>query len=145
MFDLSLTPFTTVLSIKKYLRRDDLYKEILDLDDLDEYQPNLKESVWCLVKEGDEEKAILLFKLFSSNCIEFHGGIFKEHRSQDTAKKLKYLLDKIKEGNSGAALVTKIVATNIPALKVVEKMGFKQKCIIKNGARSGDLILMGEE
>ncbi len=142
---LSLIPIKEIRTLKKYLLRDELYKSILDIDELEDYKPDLNESLWCLVKEDEKEKALLLFKQFSSNCIEFHGGVFKVHRSQDTSNQLKFLLKKIKEGNAGAPLVTKIVSTNIPALKVVEKMGFIQKCVIKNGARSGDLVVLGEE
>lgn len=130
-------------AIKIHLKRDEIYKNILGVDSMDDVVLDTTCTSYLLVSNNSIDMGILILRDFSSNCISFHGGTYKQYRGS-TKEILKVCLERIKN-DLNCVLVTTILEFNEPAISLVKKLGFTEKCRIKNGSKVGDILLFGEE
>lgn len=142
--NLILTRLTDVSQVKQLVSRDVLYKTMLEMEHLDGYVPDLSMSSWLLVNKDGLDVGILMLRPFGGNCINFHGGVFKEHRNQGTAELVKECLELVRKQFHNV-FITTINEHNIISIKLVKKIGLIEKTRIVNGYKTGDLIIFGEK
>jgi hypothetical protein len=130
--------------VKTCLERDELYKNTLGITDLEEWDIDLLSTYYFLVKDNGVDVGVLVLREFSSNCLCFHGGAYKEHRGKETPRRLKESLQLIKD-LLNCKFITTVSAYNKAALRVDKAIGFEIKTIIKDGCKSGDLYILGEK
>lgn len=138
----NLTRLIDIPTIRKYLSVDDNYK-VMNIEILEDFIPDLVGTLWFLVTKDNQDFGIMAIRDFSSNCVEFHGAIFKDFRNKDSFITVKTCLD-ILRNNSKIVYVTKTPSNNIAAIKWLHKMGFTHKTTIVNGYKTSDLLLFGE-
>lgn len=139
-----LEQITQPEAIKDLILKDELYKNILGLDSLDNFSPDLVHSVWFKVIENNNLIGIALITPFCANCITFHGGIYKEHRGQFSGARLQICLDYIKSLYPKYVILMPVNSSNIPAQKLVAKSKFKLKTKIINGCGKDHLFIYAE-
>jgi len=132
-------------TIKNFLLKDNLYKSILGVSDIEKWYPDLITTAWFIVYNDLNKIGILALKEFSNNCVEFHGGLVEASRGKDTVNILKYCLSTLRVATPTIKYVTKVNSNNKPCLALLRKYGFVEKTIIKQGYSDGDLVLLGEK
>lgn len=130
--------------VKRLVHKDVLYKTMLEIGTLEGYVPDLHVSAWFLVSRDGIEVGIMIAKPFGTNCINFHGGVFKEFRGQETPELVRECLEILRKQFNGVFMTT-VNEHNTASIKLVKKLGMIEKTRIVNGYKTGDLIIFGEE
>lgn len=138
----SLYRINSSSDIKNFLRKDNLYHSILQVSDLDKWIPDTIFTAWFIFQIENKKAGIIAIKEFSSNCVEFHGGLLEHYRNKDTINMLKYCLTTLRIKDS--TYVTKVPESNKKCLAMLKKYGFKELTIIKNAYKTDNLVLLGE-
>lgn len=142
--NVTLSKIDSIEKIKQYLFKDRLYKHILgETIDIGTWNPNLSNAMFFKVMKDSEIIGIFILKEFTSNCVSFHGGLYKYFRGRYTVEVLQEILEDLRK-TLNCTFITTICSTNIGAQKIVTNAGFKLKTIIKNGSTNGDILLFGE-
>lgn len=137
-------PTQDLYEIKTCLAKDNIYKQILEIDSLDNWVPDLYHTLWILPCLEHKEIGIMCFQQFSTNTLIFHGGLFKQYRGMNSKNWLQEILAKLRQTND-FQYITTVLTHNKLAQKLLKQSNFKQIGYIKNGSKKGDLILYGEE
>lgn len=139
---IKLIKLKDIKEVKPALLRDSLYKSfMLDEVSLDYLDTIIHE--WYIGFENHIPVGLFMINYFSSNCVEFHGGMYKEHRGKETPKRLRQAINILKEEKK-CKFITKHPASNSLATKVVEKAGFKLSLTIPDACKDGDLLIFTE-
>ena len=130
--------------IKANIAKDDLYINLLGVDSLEGFTPDLLTTNYLLITNNLVPLGIFILRDFTSNCLSFHVGIYKKHRG-DTKKLVKICLDKIRN-DLHCVFIATIPEHNTIASHIIKQLGFILISRIKNGSRSGDdILLYGED
>ncbi len=120
--------------IYEYLKKDNIYKNILGLDNLDKYVYNNTTEMCCLMLDNAQIVGIILLKPVLKGYMCLHGGIYKEFRGSKSLQYVKQLKKQLKKIVYPNLLITTVPETNRLANKLVEAAGFKfKKTFINNG------------
>ena|ERR1700733_4060007 len=133
------------LYVKELLQRDSLYQDIWPtITDLTLMVPDMQSIAWFEVTKYYATIGILFIKEHTDNCVYFHGGMFKEYRNINTVNILKDCLTQLHILLPGYVFATTINSKNIPAINLIKKIGCVHQGTIKNGYKTGDLMIFSE-
>src|SRR5690348_9627234 len=77
--------------------RDEMYKSVLGLENPDHLSEWRHRGLFFYeVLDKKESIGVVALRQFSSHYAEFHGGLYKEYRNQDTPAKLKQVIKYLK-------------------------------------------------
>jgi len=118
--------------VEQLLLKEDIYKNILNTENLHKYFFNTAKMRCFAVYDNKTLFGIMILKEESPEYVSVHGGIYKEfqgnfHRIKKTMKALKKLIYPYH-------LMTTVRLNNIPAVKTVRKLGWKYKYTINSTA-----------
>ncbi len=126
---------------KPAIMKDDLYKSIspeLNLEKVD-----FCNTLYFLANnENNQSLGILILQPFSPNCLQFHGGVYKEFRGRGRLY-IKEVIQIVKDAYN-VQLVSTTYESNRPARNILKKLGFIEKTIIYDGYLNGNLVLFAE-
>jgi hypothetical protein len=132
----------TTKEIKLSLKRDNLYKTMLQVTDIKKWKPDLSAD-WFLGVNKDTPIGILIIKSESINAVSIHAGIYPAQRG--VGKTLfQEIVNRFHNHKPNIQLCTKIMENNLSAIKCVEAAGFKQTGYIPN-AKDGKKMLIYSE
>lgn len=129
--------------IKVLLEIDDVGKDMELYDDVKSFVPNVYSNSWFKIKDSGMTVGVFVLQEVTNQCAAFHGGLFKEYRHQHTVKILLGCLDFIHK-LIPYKLVTFVNSTNVAMVKVFHKANLVHKTTIKNGYKTGDMLVFGE-
>lgn len=129
--------------VKTLLNRDELYKGVLGLDSIEEWNPEFNLTAWFEVKQDNQGIGLIILRDFSYNTITFHGGLFKKYRSPNSHLLLKNCLDFFRQ-QKPYKFITTVNAANKAAIRLAKKAGFRIGSIIPNGCEDNNLLIFVE-
>lgn len=115
--------------LKELLKIDDIYKGIYP-QLLTNFSPNWDTCSWFKVIEGENIIGIFAIQDFVTNCLIFHGGLYKKYRGSNTPRILKQCLSIVKQQVPTVAFITTVLEHNKAALKLLNLSGFCYKTTI---------------
>jgi hypothetical protein len=141
---ISLVRLQDLIEIKYLLLKDSLYLGLLGSDLKKDFDLSFLSNK-VLYKAIDNNNVVGLFMIqeFTNNCLIFHAGVYKQFRHKESHRYLQDCVKLIKE-EFNCSLIAPILKSNIAAIKATEKAGFVIKTEIKNGAKGGDILILGE-
>ena len=130
--------------ITAYIKRDHIYKQLLDVDNLSHFIPDFFRTAWIQLELGRVKIGVFVIQELNAHCIIFHGGVFKEYRHKESDQYLKDCLSQLRKFFPKSSFITTVPETNIVAQKLVEKAGMIKKCNLPSACKSGNLIIYSE-
>lgn len=133
-----------IKELKTLMAIDSLASEMALCDDIEFYDPDIFTCSWFKIIEDEEIIGLFVLQALTDRCASFHGGLYKTFRHQHTAKILHRCLDII-HNLLPYSLITYVNINNIPMIKVLEKTGLTRQMTIKNGYKTGDMLVYSED
>lgn len=130
--------------IQTALAKDEIYKQVAGAYIDPDFDPQLKNTSWYLGIRDGQVIGLCYLTVFTSNCICFHCGLYKEFRGKDTVQILKETIKAVKKITPQTIIFT-IASNNDAAKKVAIKAGYIYKTTIKNGNKTGSVDIYAEE
>lgn len=124
---MKLIPIQDPIQIKAYLTKDNLYKNILGLE---EYPIRIPGDV-LICEKNNSIIGVLILQLLANSNVCFHGGIYKEFRGSTSVQSLKQAVKKLKRTFYPLHICTMIPESNKQAIKLVEAAKLKYKRIVR--------------
>lgn len=121
---------TDIDSIKEIVKKDNLYKSVLNIDDLEEWIPEPTYG-WYAGYEHDELVGFLLLVKESKNSMSFHAGLYKEYRGVGS-EYLSKIIAQMHVNLPNYQLWTKTLENNKAAIKCLEQNNFEKTGYIPN-------------
>jgi RimJ/RimL family protein N-acetyltransferase len=142
---MSLLPITDEASIIALLQKDELYKQLLNEEDVNNLSVDLKTQYWFIVVDDEIQEAIGMFLIipFIGKCVSFHGGMYKEFRGRNTVQIVRQCLESIAP-ETDVVFMTTVKNTNKQAIALVEKLGLEYKGTIPGGYTNADMLIYSE-
>ena len=140
---MKLIPITHLGILIAALTEDKLYKDIIGIDDLQYWIPDMVATKWYLIQEGKEYVGIFIVRQITSVLYEFHGGVYKPYRGNGT-RYCKFCLDELKKTYPGKYITT-ISKNNEAVRKLLEKLNFNHFATVKNGYADSDMHMYEEK
>ena len=137
---IQLLKISNSVILKSYLEKDNLYKDCLQLDDLESWVPNLSSDHWFIFWDGTKSVGLIMIKQETRYTTTFHGGIYKKYR-RNAAKYFQAFLDEFRDKHPSIILWT-IVPSNYKHVHYfLRKFNFKQTGKINHAAKDADLLI----
>lgn len=126
---INLCRITNESAINSYLIRDNLYRQIIGIDQINDIKLFSNEALLVATKDN-KEIGLVLLQDCGNGYVNFHAGLFKEFRHKNTLDILKKTIKTIKRLVYPLHLMTSVPEENVAAWKLDEKAGFKFKKIM---------------
>lgn len=130
--------------VKQALLKDNLCKDIVMCEDLDNWIPDIRFNNWYAVIEDHSLIGLFVTRQVTDNCVTFHGGLYKEFRRQDTPSKLQEIISTLKQ-EFPSKYMTTVNSNNQAVIKLLQKSNFIHKTTITEGCKNGDLLIFAED
>jgi len=138
--NIELQNISDPIIIKKALMVDKIYKDMVT-QDIEGWLPDLVNSAFFYVYKDSEPFGVITLERFCSNALVIHGGVFAAQRGINTPEVFREIIELVKQ-KTNKEVLTYVTANNIPCLRMMEKAGLKQKCLIPNASIKGDIIIL---
>lgn len=130
--------------IQTALLKDELYKQMVGAYFNGSFDPQMKNTAWFLAMENNVAVGLIYITGFTSNCVCYHGGIYKEFRGKDSVRIFLESLIEIKKLLKKKIIFT-ISPNNPKAIAMAKKAGYIYKTTIEDGFESGPMNIYAEE
>lgn len=141
--DITLIPITDVNILIGALKEDDIYKQVLHIDTLDGWIPDIVLCEWLLGYVDNNFVGLLMIRHETDSLCSFHGGVYKKYRN----KSLDYVRESmdIIKGIYKCKLITTVPNNYKHVIKFVEKLGLKEIGRISNAYEGVNDMIIFEE
>lgn len=130
--------------IQTALIKDELYKAMVGAYFNNDFDPQIKNTAWFLSLESGKVKGLSYITGFTSNCVCYHGGIYKEFRGKDSLRIFLETLAQVRKIVNKKIIFT-ISSHNKQAQGMAKKAGYIYKTTIQDGFESGPVEIYAEE
>jgi len=139
--NITLQHITREQAIINLMTHDSMYKALC-LDSPEQVMDtNLSFYAICL---DSIPIGFMAFKPYTINYTEFHGGLYKKYRHNNTIEMFKQCLDQYRKEHH-TTFITCIPSTNKAVIQVVLKAGFKHKTTLYSAFENVDLEIYAEK
>lgn len=129
--------------IKEAFKKDNLYKSVLQIENLESWDPEHSYN-WYLGYEDGNKVGVLLVIHESKTAISFHAGLYKEFLGSGS-RYLDEILDQFHTNLPEYQVWTKTLDTNQAAIKCLKRTGFKQTGYIPNAYNEQSILIFSEK
>ena len=128
--------------LKHLLDKDLIYREILNIESLEDVMLDVVFSIWICVYKDMDPIGVMCFTSLGT-CLVFHGGAYKQYRNKELVKSIQLVLAKVK-AELNCKFLTTIPESNHKANGFVKKLGMIENTRISNGFGKDDMIIYSE-
>lgn len=121
--------------IRGLLLKDTLYKNLLGVDELEQYTPNIETEGYYVGIENDKLLGLCIIQDVGRKLCSLHIGLYKEHRNKQSPRYFKQALKKFKRLVYPYHIVTQVREDNPAAWKLCEKFMKEKKPVTINNIK----------
>jgi hypothetical protein len=140
---ITVEPITDLQVLYGALQEEEIYKDILTIDTLDGWVPNLISSRWYLGAEDGVYKGLIICQIETENVWAWHGGVYSPYRDE-SSRLVKAAMELIKAQNN-VKLMTMFSSKKEKVLRLMKAFDWDFVGRIPNGYKDGDMLIYAEK